>query len=293
MKIPNREINIFNMSMLDVICGALGAFLIVTVVLFPSYQNKASTIVQEIGKTKDQNERLRREIEKARRAAEVTPRTRQVMQENERLEKDLAALKKTQSTKPSRSAKLNLSTGVPLLFWITWRKPKGVTRVENAEFMLYHEFQWGSGKPSKPVLYHRIGSSVTTYGARWGAATHRSNQLLRKNLAYALFAAARPGKLYVVYRLRKTSQATFEKFEPGLQRERLSEPLPVYGFAVLGNREITLPEVSFRLVTDSILVGVIHLGAGGSFRFEERMEWSSEYWAKQRKAKTPPAKDPG
>ena len=39
---PNREINIFNLSMLDVICGALGAFLILFLVAAPYYGNTAS-----------------------------------------------------------------------------------------------------------------------------------------------------------------------------------------------------------------------------------------------------------
>ena len=42
MKPRNREINIFNLSMLDVIAGALGAFLILFLVLAPYYE-KTST----------------------------------------------------------------------------------------------------------------------------------------------------------------------------------------------------------------------------------------------------------
>jgi hypothetical protein len=37
MKPRNREINIFNMSLLDVLCGALGAFCFMMLVLFPFY----------------------------------------------------------------------------------------------------------------------------------------------------------------------------------------------------------------------------------------------------------------
>ncbi|HMV54735.1 MAG TPA: hypothetical protein PLX20_15900 [Rhodocyclaceae bacterium] len=40
MKPRNREINIFNLSMLDVICGALGAFLILFLIAAPSYSKK-------------------------------------------------------------------------------------------------------------------------------------------------------------------------------------------------------------------------------------------------------------
>ncbi|MBL8301490.1 MAG: hypothetical protein JNM26_01820 [Ideonella sp.] len=39
---PNREINIFNLSMLDVICGALGAFLILFLVAAPYFGNTSS-----------------------------------------------------------------------------------------------------------------------------------------------------------------------------------------------------------------------------------------------------------
>ncbi len=38
MKPRNREINIFNMSLLDVLCGALGAFCFMMLVLFPYYK---------------------------------------------------------------------------------------------------------------------------------------------------------------------------------------------------------------------------------------------------------------
>lgn len=37
MKARNREINIFNMSLLDILCGALGAFCFMMLTLFPYY----------------------------------------------------------------------------------------------------------------------------------------------------------------------------------------------------------------------------------------------------------------
>src|SRR5882724_12901416 len=43
MKPRNREINIFNMSLLDVLCGALGAFCFMMLVLFPYYKPQAET----------------------------------------------------------------------------------------------------------------------------------------------------------------------------------------------------------------------------------------------------------
>ena len=34
----NREVNIFNMSLLDILCGALGAFCFMMLVLFPYWR---------------------------------------------------------------------------------------------------------------------------------------------------------------------------------------------------------------------------------------------------------------
>src|SRR5258708_4188952 len=49
MKPRNREINIFNMSLLDVLCGALGAFCFLMLVLFPFYsQDKGSAKAPDV-----------------------------------------------------------------------------------------------------------------------------------------------------------------------------------------------------------------------------------------------------
>jgi len=42
MKPRNREINIFNMSLLDILCGALGTFCFMMIVLFPYYSGRPS-----------------------------------------------------------------------------------------------------------------------------------------------------------------------------------------------------------------------------------------------------------
>ncbi len=49
MKPRNREINIFNMSLLDVLCGALGAFCFMMLVLFPFYsQDKGAAKAPDV-----------------------------------------------------------------------------------------------------------------------------------------------------------------------------------------------------------------------------------------------------
>ena len=54
MRARNREFNILNMSFLDVICGAMGAFLIIMVILMPYYKKEAQDFLQSIGNLKQE-----------------------------------------------------------------------------------------------------------------------------------------------------------------------------------------------------------------------------------------------
>jgi len=265
MRIPNREINIFNMSMLDVICGALGAFLIVTVVLFPSYQNKASVIVEEVGKTKEQNERLRQEIEKAKRARKVPPRTQQMMRDNEKLQQELVALKESQAAKPPSPG---TTKNPPLLVWIAWTRPQftkhfsvaldviplGAKAEEEKE--VRREFMKGS-------LYRFHAGFEGSQVVRYAAPREKPHTIFSEGLAYALVANARAPRWYVTYTVSERSEFA--------SRGRTPELVPVYGFAVYGNQELRLPEVPFRSRGSSALVGTLLLDRDKGLRFEKIM----------------------
>lgn len=64
MKKKNREINIFNLSMLDVIMSAMGAFLIIMVVLLPYYKKDAQTLMAEIRQQQQELARQQEEIQR-------------------------------------------------------------------------------------------------------------------------------------------------------------------------------------------------------------------------------------
>ncbi len=53
MKKLNRELNIFSISALDLFASAMGAFILLTVILFPYYQKNAK-IVEDLNKIKNQ-----------------------------------------------------------------------------------------------------------------------------------------------------------------------------------------------------------------------------------------------
>ncbi len=54
MRKNNKELNIFNLSFLDVICGAMGAFLIVMVILLPYYKKETKDFLKTIGELRQE-----------------------------------------------------------------------------------------------------------------------------------------------------------------------------------------------------------------------------------------------
>ena len=77
MKPRNREINIFNLSMLDVISGAMGAFLIVMVILLPYYKKETIDYERELRESRSSEEaalKAAQAAEAAQHSAEASAR---------------------------------------------------------------------------------------------------------------------------------------------------------------------------------------------------------------------------
>ena len=74
MKSRNRDINIFNMSALDLFASALGAFILIAVVLFPYFPNtgdspeRVATIKKELAKAQKDLAKNKDSLKKARQA---------------------------------------------------------------------------------------------------------------------------------------------------------------------------------------------------------------------------------
>lgn len=95
MKPRNREITIFNLSMLDVISGAVGAFLIITVVLFPSYAKNVRVGEKNLKEFQKVRESLSAELKEEKE--KPSPKPRAVEAKNRELKKLLAVLKKKEA----------------------------------------------------------------------------------------------------------------------------------------------------------------------------------------------------
>ena len=105
MKPRNRDINIFNLSMLDVISGALGAFLIIMIVLFPYYKKESIDYRQELAEMQRQVQSMEQQInqaqeqaQQAQAAAERAQQQLQAAQEvNQEMQEQLQAARSAQS----------------------------------------------------------------------------------------------------------------------------------------------------------------------------------------------------
>ena len=67
MKVRPREINIFNMSLIDILCGALGAFCFMMLVLLPYYRPPSSA--PNLRKEQDDTDELLKQLEQLKMAA--------------------------------------------------------------------------------------------------------------------------------------------------------------------------------------------------------------------------------
>jgi uncharacterized protein YfaP (DUF2135 family) len=96
MKPRNREINIFNLSMLDVICGAMGAFLVLLILLLPYYKKEHRDYQKEIQEQQQritaQQQQIAEEERQRQEAEEQLRQTEQKLAEAMRNERNTPLL---------------------------------------------------------------------------------------------------------------------------------------------------------------------------------------------------------
>ena len=124
MKPRNREVNIFNMSLLDILCGALGAFCFMMLSLLPYYRppgkdisvsKEQKELLDELQKIKDLTERLK-SASTAEDLTELVEQLRKeiVLLENriKKLQGEVNALYAENDELKGRVAKLEVENGI-------------------------------------------------------------------------------------------------------------------------------------------------------------------------------------
>lgn len=105
MRARSREINIFNMSLLDILCGALGAFCFMMLVLLPYYKppGKETDLHKQELKTQD----LLDELEKLRAGAQDSAVAQQMTQLVQKLQEQLKQLQGQLNQLSAENGQLN------------------------------------------------------------------------------------------------------------------------------------------------------------------------------------------
>jgi len=174
MRARNREFNILNMSFLDVICGAMGAFLIVMVILMPYYKKEAQDFLQSIGNLKQElaesSQRLEEteaELDRAeKRIMELEQELQKSQSQNSALQRSVDEVRKRRDTPllvglkwPSRLVDLDLYLVQPSGHAVGFaRKKRGLTE-------LVFDYQKG-GEGAEVVI------STKARPGRWKICVH-------------------------------------------------------------------------------------------------------------------------
>lgn len=172
MRGRNREINIFNMSLLDILCGALGAFCFMMIVLLPYYkpgtgedakaQKELEETIKDLDKLKEKLkdaelakelaeliEKLKKEIE------ELKGRVNSLVAENKNLQDQIKGLQKQVDDLAARNKQLEDKANR-----LDWRQPfiaeAGLGIFLNPEysgridFFLWSDMKAEDGKTMQP-----------------------------------------------------------------------------------------------------------------------------------------------
>ena len=125
MKPRNREVNIFNMSLLDILCGALGAFCFLTLTLFPYYGTEKAT--EEKKQIEQELEKTRQELQKEKEARakgeppDVARLQKELDEARKELEKDKQALASAEKQAADSKAR---PTSTYVLLVAEWGSPQ-------------------------------------------------------------------------------------------------------------------------------------------------------------------------
>ncbi|MEY2484821.1 MAG: hypothetical protein QOH39_469 [Verrucomicrobiota bacterium] len=90
MRARSREVNIFNMSLLDILCGALGAFCFMMLVLLPYYNPPASE--EDLRKERANTDELVKQMERLKEAAKGSAFAQQMSDLSQKLQDQIKEL---------------------------------------------------------------------------------------------------------------------------------------------------------------------------------------------------------
>jgi hypothetical protein len=121
MRAKNREVNIFNMSLLDILCGALGAFCFMMLVLFPYWKPKGSTaedIERRYQSTMRELEEVKKKLARMPDSADLQRRIDRIAREYGSQKAELEKARREAEQAKEENSELRMRR--PMVVTLTW-----------------------------------------------------------------------------------------------------------------------------------------------------------------------------
>ena len=153
----NRDINIFSLSMLDVFCGALGAFLIVMIILLPYYKKESIDFAQEnqeleqqVTTLEAQVARMQQELEQMQQQlAEALAQAQQAEQLQQELAEAEARAQEAEQRARRAEALLNQTFLLVYVRWETANQDVDLHIIDPSGAEFYYEQKTIPGRPGE------------------------------------------------------------------------------------------------------------------------------------------------
>jgi hypothetical protein len=146
MKSRNREVNIVNMSLLDILCGALGAFCFMMLVLLPYWKPKGATAedlekkYQEVTREMDQ---IKKQLEKIPGSGDLQKRLDKITKGYDDQNRQLNQARKEAEQAKKENETLRLRR--PMAITMAWSSAR-----HNVDLYIRYRGKSGNGKEQDP-----------------------------------------------------------------------------------------------------------------------------------------------
>ncbi len=251
MQRRNREVNIFSISLLDILCGALGAFCFMTIVLMPYYSPEAA----DAKELQVKQQAMKAELDRLRAALADSPNARQLLQHLNELERKIQKLqgdlnRKSRELEQEQDENRKLRVRNPLVITMEW------------------------GTRANLDLYVRAVALDKSRASEEVDAT--KPQFHRFPGDMQLFRSAGPGSEVMLSRDSPSSWAfeIYYKFLPGGED---SSPTEARGFFINEGKLIPMPRANLSRPGTAVHVGRILPKIPGVAQFEPAPEFAASY----------------
>lgn len=254
MKARNREVNIFNMSLLDVLCGALGAFCFMMLVLFPYWKPAGATakdIEERYQSVMKEMEAINKQLEKIPGGGDIKERLDKVTKDYQDQKNQLDQARKKAEKTEKENGQLKLRR--PMMVNMGWTTPR-----------------------HKVDIYVRYRGAITQ-----GEEQEKPDPAKVQNITFTgdTMTNCYAGPCNDVWVVRDVPLgSTYEIYYKFMDANGNPEPARVTNvFANQDNRLWILPSVTMQQPKTIVLVGVLKFGTDEKFTFEPQPEYVAAF----------------